>query len=177
MELGLVRQCSSLHIQLQRQGQEQLRWAHRHFSWERGSECKTTLLECLLLRLSKKAFTGIDHQYGWTSHQFATSGGSVVEVWDHNRADPINRSVSCLSCWFSSIQTRVYLVDLTYLFPTIRFEFGVDTVTSVKFNTVETEVFASTTVERAICLYDLRGTITKLKISEVCLSPWHTSVY
>eukprot|EP01102_Stenamoeba_stenopodia_P021601 TRINITY_DN8754_c0_g1_i1.p1 TRINITY_DN8754_c0_g1~~TRINITY_DN8754_c0_g1_i1.p1 ORF type:complete len:464 (+),score=106.88 TRINITY_DN8754_c0_g1_i1:136-1527(+) len=77
--------------------------------------------------LGKEAFTSIDHQYGWTSQVFATSGGSVVDIWDQNRSDPINK-----------------------------FEFGVDTVTSVKFNTVETEIFASTTVERAVALYDLR---------------------
>jgi WD repeat and SOF domain-containing protein 1 len=85
--------------------------------------------------VSKEAFTGLDHQYGWHAKLFATSAGSCVEIWDRSRSDPINK-----------------------------LEFGVDSVTSVRFNPIEIDILASTTVERAIALYDLRGGIAIRKL-------------
>lgn len=58
---------------------------------------------------------------------FATSG-TVVEIWDETRSSPIRS-----------------------------FEWGSDSITSVKFNPVETDILASTATDRAVALYDIRG--------------------
>ncbi len=57
---------------------------------------------------------------------FATSGEGL-SVWDVNRADPIHR-----------------------------FEWGVDTVNSVRYNPVQTDLIASTASDRSLALYDVR---------------------
>jgi WD repeat and SOF domain-containing protein 1 len=44
------------------------------------------------------------------------------------------------------------------------FEWGNDTVMTVKFNPVETDIFASTATDRSIALYDLRGSTPIRKI-------------
>lgn len=72
----------------------------------------------------KNAFLGIDHH--WDRQQFATAG-AAVDIWDHERSDPIHT-----------------------------FSWGADTVTSVRFNPAEPDLFASTSSDRGIALYDLR---------------------
>ena len=57
---------------------------------------------------------------------FATAG-TAVEVWDHDRSEPIHT-----------------------------FSWGSDTVISVRFNPAEADVFATTGSDRSIALYDLR---------------------
>eukprot|EP01135_Chromosphaera_perkinsii_P000562 Nk52_evm24s123 gene=Nk52_evmTU24s123 len=75
--------------------------------------------------IGKNVFTGIDHHR--KQELFATSG-STVDIWDHNRSEPVNS-----------------------------FDWGLDTITSVKFNPVEVNILASTASDRNICLYDIRG--------------------
>lgn len=75
--------------------------------------------------IGKNVFTGCDHHR--KDFVFATSG-SVVEIWDAHRSDPIES-----------------------------FSWGADTVTSVKFNPIETNVLASTGSDRHIGLYDIRS--------------------
>jgi len=62
----------------------------------------------------------------WRDARFVTAG-RVVEVWDHARAQPLQA-----------------------------FEWGSDTVTSVRFNPAEAELVASTGSDRSLALYDLR---------------------
>eukprot|EP00163_Fabomonas_tropica_P002615 TRINITY_DN1201_c0_g1_i1.p1 TRINITY_DN1201_c0_g1~~TRINITY_DN1201_c0_g1_i1.p1 ORF type:complete len:353 (-),score=85.44 TRINITY_DN1201_c0_g1_i1:92-1150(-) len=62
----------------------------------------------------------------WRKQQFATCG-PVVQVWDHARAEPIKT-----------------------------FEWGADSILSVKYNPVETDILATTASDRNIVLYDLR---------------------
>ncbi|KAI9361252.1 WD40-repeat-containing domain protein [Zopfochytrium polystomum] len=69
-------------------------------------------------------FTGVDH-HRWDP-VFATSA-SQVDVWDHNRAEPI-----------------------------MSLSWGAETITSVKFNQTETNVIASSGSDRTITLYDIR---------------------
>jgi len=76
--------------------------------------------------LGKNAFTGIDHQKGRQSSLFATSGAEL-DLWDTHRSSPIHI-----------------------------FNWGVDTVTSVRFNPVETHILGTTTSDRAVGLYDVR---------------------
>ena len=89
--------------------------------------CHTTLSQedqSLVTFDSKYGFRGIDHH--WQTSVFATCG-AVVDVWDHNRSEPINT-----------------------------FKWGAESVTSVKFNPAESDVFVTTGSDRSICLYDLR---------------------
>ncbi|CAM6094942.1 unnamed protein product [Calypogeia fissa] len=72
----------------------------------------------------KNAFRAIDHH--WSSNQFAT-GGAQVDIWDHNRSEPVST-----------------------------FSWGADTVVSVRFNPSEPDILASTASDRSIALYDLR---------------------
>lgn len=62
----------------------------------------------------------------WTDNTFATCG-YTVSIWDHERSEP-----------------------------TTSFQWGADSVTSVKFNPAEANVLASTGSDRNICLYDTR---------------------
>lgn len=63
----------------------------------------------------------------WVDSQFATSG-EVVSVWDPTRANPIHT-----------------------------FQWGADSVLSVKYNPAEACLLASTGSDRGVCLYDLRA--------------------
>lgn len=63
----------------------------------------------------------------WDRPQFATAG-AAVEIWDHSRAEPV--------------QT---------------FSWGADTITSVRFNPAEPDLFATTGSDRGIALFDLRA--------------------
>ncbi|GLC33361.1 hypothetical protein PLESTB_000341300 [Pleodorina starrii] len=62
----------------------------------------------------------------WDRSAFATAG-AAVDIWDHSRSEPVQS-----------------------------FTWGSDTVTSVRFNPAEPDVFASTGSDRSIALYDLR---------------------
>ncbi len=55
------------------------------------------------------------------------SCGAQVDIWDHDRADPVHS-----------------------------FQWGADTVHTVKFNPIETHVFASASSDRNMVLYDIR---------------------
>ncbi|KAK2452349.1 COMPASS H3K4 histone methylase component WDR5A [Trifolium repens] len=72
----------------------------------------------------KNAFCAVDHQ--WDGEHFAT-GGAQVDIWNHNRSQPVNSYV-----W------------------------GSDTVISVRFNPGEPNLLASSASDRSINLYDLR---------------------
>jgi len=73
----------------------------------------------------KNAFVGVDH--AWEGTTFATVGGSVVEVWDHQRNKPQHT-----------------------------FSWGTASPTAVRFNPSEPQLFATAASDRNICLYDLR---------------------
>jgi WD repeat and SOF domain-containing protein 1 len=82
---------------------------------------------------------GVDHHRNRSI--FATSGG-VVNVWDHNRSEPIHQ-----------------------------FSWGSETINTVKFNQSEVDVFASSGSDRSITLYDIRSDSPLAKlVMEVGLS-------
>lgn len=62
----------------------------------------------------------------WEGDLFATAGAQV-DIWDHNRSQPVNT-----------------------------FEWGNDTVISVRFNPGEPNILATSASDRSITLYDLR---------------------
>ncbi|KAK3735678.1 hypothetical protein QZH41_011999, partial [Actinostola sp. cb2023] len=72
--------------------------------------------------------------HSWKDATFATCG-QQLDIWDSTRADPIH----------------------TYTW-------GVDTVHSVKFNPVETNILASTASDRSVVLYDTRGSAPLRKL-------------
>ncbi|KAJ3352474.1 rRNA-processing protein sof1 [Allomyces javanicus] len=80
-------------------------------------------------------------------NMFATAG-VAVELWDHDRSSPVQ----------------------TY-------SWGTDTVSSIRFNHTETSVFASTSTDRAIILYDtrmsqpLKKLLLDLASNAVCWNP------
>lgn len=63
----------------------------------------------------------------YSENLFATSG-SVVQVWSYERSNPLQS-----------------------------LEWGVDTITRLKFNPSETNILATVSMDRSICLYDIRG--------------------
>ncbi|RUP43780.1 WD40-repeat-containing domain protein [Jimgerdemannia flammicorona] len=74
--------------------------------------------------VGKYAFSALSHHRNDAT--FAT-GGSAVEIWDENRAEPVHQ-----------------------------FSWGADTINTVRFNQTETSVLASCGTDRTIILYDMR---------------------
>lgn len=70
----------------------------------------------------------------WGGNLFATAGAQL-DIWDHNRSQPVNS-----------------------------FEWGVDTVVSVRFNPGEPNVLATSGSDRSIAIYDLRLSTPARKI-------------
>ena len=66
---------------------------------------------------------------------FATAG-SVVQIWSYERSSPLQS-----------------------------FEWGIDTVTRIKFNPSETNLIATTAMDRSICLFDIRGNTALQRIT------------
>eukprot|EP00116_Pleurobrachia_bachei_P001438 sb/3461700/ len=97
--------------------------------------------------VSKTMLTGIDYQWGSSSDTFATCGTSVG-IWSVNRNEPLRT-----------------------------FDWGVDTISSVTYNKVETYMLASTASDRNIVLYDcrenqpLRKVILSQKTNQVAFNP------
>ncbi|KAI3925878.1 hypothetical protein MKX01_014518, partial [Papaver californicum] len=83
----------------------------------------------------------------WGGDQFATAGAQV-DIWDHNRSEPIRS-----------------------------FEWGKDTVISLRFNPGEPNILATSSSDRSITLYDLRLStpvrklIMKTKTNALCWNP------
>ncbi|KAJ4804712.1 DDB1-and CUL4-associated factor 13 [Rhynchospora pubera] len=93
----------------------------------------------------KHAFRGVDHQ--WNSSIFATAGAQV-DIWDHNRSEPINT-----------------------------FQWGNDSVISIRFNPGEPNLLATSSSDRGVVLYDLRTSspfkkiIMQTKTNSICWNP------
>lgn len=62
----------------------------------------------------------------WKDPMFATSS-TCVDVWDYHRSEPVHS-----------------------------FEWGADTVNTVRFNPAESSIFASTANDRSVAIYDIR---------------------
>ncbi|URE38896.1 Sof1-like domain [Musa troglodytarum] len=110
-----------------------------------SSESDENYSKPLAVYVWKHAFWAVDHQ--WDGPLFATAG-SQVDIWDHNRSEPINT-----------------------------FEWGKDTVISVRFNPGEPDVLATSASDRSITLYDLRMSspvrklIMRTKTNAICWNP------
>lgn len=83
----------------------------------------------------------------WGGNLFATAGAQL-DIWDHNRSQPVNS-----------------------------FEWGVDTVVSVRFNPGEPTLLATSGSDRSIAVYDLRMStpvkkiIMQTKTNAICWNP------
>lgn len=95
--------------------------------------------------LGKHVFNSLDAN---RSRPLFATASLCVDVWDHNRSEPIQS-----------------------------IPWGTDTVTSVRFNPVETNVLASTASDRSIALYDIRSesaikkVILKMKTNAIAWNP------
>ncbi|XP_078433429.1 WD repeat and SOF domain-containing protein 1 [Wolffia australiana] len=93
----------------------------------------------------KHAFWAVDHQ--WSGNFFATAGAQV-DIWDHNRSEPVNT-----------------------------FGWGNDTSISVRFNPGEPNLLATSASDRSIVIYDLRMSsparklIMKTKTNSISWNP------
>lgn len=82
-----------------------------------------------------------------TRNQFVTAGADV-QLWDHDRVESLHT-----------------------------FSWGSDTVTSVRFNPAEPDLFAATSSDRGIVLYDIRSStpvrkvVMQMKSNAVCWNP------
>ena len=89
----------------------------------------------------------------WTEGKFATCG-EKVEIWDEGKAVPV----------------RTY-------------SWGSDTVTSLKFNCIETHLLAATSSDRGIFLCDIRGgtplrkVILKMKSNAIAWNPMEAYIF
>jgi WD repeat and SOF domain-containing protein 1 len=94
----------------------------------------------------KHFYSGVDHHR--EKPVFATSGGSVIEVWDQQRSEPIHS-------W----------------------GWGADTINTVRFNQTHTSVLASCGTDRTVILYDLRQQsplsklVMNMKSNAICWNP------
>ena len=85
--------------------------------------------------------------HSYDENMFAT-GDSVVQLWNYDRSAPLQS-----------------------------FEWGVDTVTKIKFNPSQVNLLASVANDRSVCLYDIRGNtpINKIylknKSAALCWNP------
>ncbi|XP_057530140.1 uncharacterized protein LOC130808698 [Amaranthus tricolor] len=83
----------------------------------------------------------------WGGNLFATAGARL-DVWDHNRSQPVNS-----------------------------FEWGVDTVVSVRFNPGEPSLLVTSGSDRSIAIYDLRLStparkiVMQTKTNSICWNP------
>jgi WD repeat and SOF domain-containing protein 1 len=95
--------------------------------------------------LGQHAFLGLDHH--WSEPIVATCGVDV-QVWDHQRSEPIH--------------------TLTW---------GSESVLSVRFNPVERQMLASTGSDRSTVLHDLRSAtairklVTSKRSNKMCWNP------
>ncbi|KAI9136213.1 WD40-repeat-containing domain protein [Paraphysoderma sedebokerense] len=109
-------------------------------------------IEPLFSHVGKHAYTGVHHHR--RKNLFATSGGSVVEIWDHERSDPVHT-----------------------------FSWTTDSTTCVKFNQAETSVFASCASDRSVVLGDLRtvGNVAKVILemnsNDICWNPMEPFIF
>ncbi len=71
----------------------------------------------------------------WQDSIFATCGDEV-NIWDEERTEPVRT-----------------------------FTWGVDSISTVKFNPVETHILGATASDRSIMLYDMRGSTPLRKVS------------
>jgi WD repeat and SOF domain-containing protein 1 len=108
--------------------------------------------------LGKYPFSGIDHQR--KSSQFVTCSGPVLELWEHHHSEPVKTLK-----WNALTQSN---------------NFDVETITTVKFNPIETHVLAAAATDRSILLYDVKsGTaikrvILKMNTNALCWNPMET---
>lgn len=86
--------------------------------------------------------------HSWDSDLFATAGGPVVQTWSPERKQPV-----------------------------ATFKWGDTSVHAVRFNPVETDLFASAASDRSVCLYDqraaspIRKVILTMMSNAICWNP------
>ncbi|KAH1211931.1 DDB1- and CUL4-associated factor 13 [Glycine max] len=114
-----------------------------------GTDCTLWSVPLLLLWSQMTQLRALlrGADHQWDGEHFATAGAQV-DIWNHNRSQPINS-----------------------------FEWGTDTVISVRFNPGEPNLLATSASDRSIILYDLRMSspvrkmIMMTKTNSICWNP------
>lgn len=98
-----------------------------------SSSMNDDVIEPIKTIMAPHPLKAIDHH--WVDKQYATVGESLC-IWDGNRlsSDPIHS-----------------------------YNWGCDSLSSVKYNPAEASLVASTGVDRSVCLYDLRASVPMRK--------------
>ncbi|KAI9207967.1 WD40-repeat-containing domain protein [Polychytrium aggregatum] len=96
----------------------------------------------------------------------------IVKIWDRSEEEPLQTYIAKTSFTgvdhhrsqplFATSSSQIDLWDHSRSQPTQTFNWGAETITSIKFNQTEQSVFASCGTDRTIVLYDIR-TNTPLK--------------
>lgn len=89
-------------------------------------------VEPLGTAMGKGVLLGVDHS---TSDPTFATCGDTVDIWDHDRLEPVRS-----------------------------FSWGVDSTHSVRFNPVETNIISTTASDRTVCLYDIRTSTPLCKV-------------
>ncbi|KAJ3048315.1 DDB1- and CUL4-associated factor 13 [Rhizophlyctis rosea] len=122
------------------------------------------------------------------SNRFFTVGeDKTVKMWDRESTDPLNTFVSNASFSgidhhrnqniFATSSHQIDMWDHSRAEPTQSFQWGAETITSVKFNQTETNILASCGTDRTIILYDIRTgtpiskTIMALRTNAIAWNP------
>ncbi len=88
-----------------------------------------------------------DVTHHWNKNQFVTCGEGV-SLWDHHRSSPVKT-----------------------------FNWGVDTVSKIRFNPVETELLAGPASDRSLILYDCREQVPLRKVRTFLFLCWNLRFY
>lgn len=84
---------------------------------------------------------------------------------------------------FAACGSKVDIYDMGRSEPIKTFEWGADTINSVRFNPIETDILASCSTDRALVLYDLRmqtplaKLVMKLKLNSLAWNPMEAYVF
>ncbi|KAJ3158538.1 DDB1- and CUL4-associated factor 13 [Geranomyces michiganensis] len=122
------------------------------------------------------------------SDDFVTVGeDKIVKMWNQESTEPLNTFISRHAFTgvdhhrrkpqFATSSTQIDIWDHSRAEPVQNFSWGAETITSVKFNQTETDVFASCGTDRAVILYDLRTSsplskmIMKMRTNAIAWNP------
>lgn len=121
---------------------------------------------------------------------FSVGDDKVVKIWDVNdneKIEPLSTYVHSgmmigidhhgSEAKFATCGDNVEIWDEHRSVPLRTFDWGIDTIHSVRFNHIETNILAATASDRSIMLYDMRGSnplrkvIMKMKSNTIAWNP------
>lgn len=121
------------------------------------------------------------------SFLYSVGDDKVVKQWTLDSTEPkttyvhSNMMIGIDHHWseqkFATCGDKVDIWDVSRAAPTRTFDWGVDTIDSIKFNPVEQHILSATASDRSIILYDMRGAnplrkvVMKMRTNAVSWNP------